>query len=229
VRRLVNGGYAWLEANPVTVMLVALGLGAFATAAVVGVALRGESTRRIVEHSPCFEYPAGEACQQVKRETDQARSVRDTCIAFWKVDYPCPKPGSRASREVASAGSTFEGTAADAAGGGSRPAPAGSPSTGTDPPRGQKDHGSASPSPVGPAPPSPTNSGAPAGSSPSADTSPAAGPAVPEAGPEPSGQNGVIPSTVEAAGNAVEQAGNAASQVLCTAPSVLHPCPPGGP
>jgi|GEM_PF-3354583 len=47
-----------------------------------------------VERSACAQAPASAECQKVKRRSDRKRSIADTCIAFWKVGYPCPKPGS---------------------------------------------------------------------------------------------------------------------------------------
>lgn len=84
--RALNSGYLWMEGNPVTVMLVSLGLGGFAAAAVIGVAIRGEDTRAIVTRSACAIDPASPACQRVKRESDRERSLRDTCIGFYQVD-----------------------------------------------------------------------------------------------------------------------------------------------
>jgi len=47
-----------------------------------------------VQRSACQEKPAGRDCQRSKRQSDKARTVRDTCIAFWRVGYPCPAPNS---------------------------------------------------------------------------------------------------------------------------------------
>lgn len=69
MKRRVNRGYRWMEANPATVMLVSLGLGVFATVAVAGVALRGEETRSIVT-----------------RESNREQSTADACVPFRKVD-----------------------------------------------------------------------------------------------------------------------------------------------
>jgi hypothetical protein len=59
-----------------------------------------ESRITNIERSACVKDPAGEACQRSKRQSDRQRSLADTCIAFWKAGYPCPKPGSKASRRV---------------------------------------------------------------------------------------------------------------------------------
>ena len=53
-----------------------------------------------VEKSPCLDAPAGKPCQKSKRKSDRKRSIADTCIAFWKVGYPCPRPGSEAAAVV---------------------------------------------------------------------------------------------------------------------------------
>lgn len=56
-----------------------------------------------VEHSACQVDAAGQECQRTKQESSQAASVYTTCIAFKKVGYICPKPGSQAAkREVQS-------------------------------------------------------------------------------------------------------------------------------
>lgn len=94
MRRLANRFHGWVGENPVTAILVALGLGGVAVFASGGTFFRGENTRDIVTRSPCVSQPAGVDCQRSKRESDEARSVRDICIQFWKVGYPCPKPDS---------------------------------------------------------------------------------------------------------------------------------------
>jgi hypothetical protein len=86
VKRALKFGYGWMEGNPVTVMLVSLGLGAFATAGVIGVALRGEDTRSIITRSACALNPDGQECQRIKRESDEHQSVADACVPFRKVD-----------------------------------------------------------------------------------------------------------------------------------------------
>lgn len=86
MKQILNRGYLWMEANPMTVMLVSLGLGAFATVAVVGVALRGEETRSIITRSACAVNPDGKECQRIKRESDEQQSVQDACVPFRKVD-----------------------------------------------------------------------------------------------------------------------------------------------
>lgn len=55
------------------------------TAVAITALVRGESTRNIVQKSPCTADPASKECQQVKRDSDRERSVRDSCIPFKKV------------------------------------------------------------------------------------------------------------------------------------------------
>lgn len=70
-----------------------------ATFAVVVNVKQGRDITR-VEHSACATEPAGALCQRVKRESDEAQSIRDTCRSFWKVGYPCPKPGTEEARRL---------------------------------------------------------------------------------------------------------------------------------
>ena len=71
-----------------------------------------------VERSACAKSPASRECQRVRRETDKARTIRDTCIAFWKVGYACPAPGSGVTVP------TGGGDASQPASAGQPPAPA---------------------------------------------------------------------------------------------------------
>lgn len=48
-----------------------------------------------IERSACTKSAESKECQRVTREAAEARSIADTCIAFWKVGYPCPAPGTR--------------------------------------------------------------------------------------------------------------------------------------
>ena len=77
-----------------------------------------------VERTACAKAPNSEECQRVKRRSDRARSVADSCIAFRKVGYPCPRPGSRVSLPVASGGDALQPASA-----GQQPSPATAPAT----------------------------------------------------------------------------------------------------
>jgi hypothetical protein len=63
-------------------------------------------TRRV--ESACAVNASGEKCQQIKREADEERSVRDTCIAFWKVGYSCPAPSSGVRLPAAAGGDALQ-------------------------------------------------------------------------------------------------------------------------
>lgn len=77
------------------VVLLCLG----ATFAIVDIGQESRITN--VERSTCAKDPAGEPCQRTKRQSDRNRSIADTCIAFWKVGYACPKPGSKTTSSPA--------------------------------------------------------------------------------------------------------------------------------
>jgi hypothetical protein len=111
--------------------------------------LRGESTRQ----AACVERPAGKSCQRSKRESDRARSVRDTCISFWKVGYACPAPDSGVTIR------SLEG------GGASQPAHAGQPTepapAGGNEPKAPDGGADTTPTPTPSAPTSPASEPAP--------------------------------------------------------------------
>jgi hypothetical protein len=206
VKAALNGGYRWMESNPVTVMLVALGLGGFATAAVVGVALRGESTRDIITRSACGSDAGSDACQKVKRESDREQSVSDACIPIEKVDRNgrllrltrCQGTGTRKVSKTAPtpSGSSGETTTAPVPTG-SAGAPDNPQDSGGDGPT----NGGKGGSPKHPHPAPETTSPAPA---PTASTSPAvpSNPVLPSQGQgAPAEELGRLPSTVEVVGD----------------------------
>lgn len=61
--------------------------------AAVNVQQGGDINR--IEKTACAKDATSEECQRVSRKAAEARSIADTCIAFWKVGYPCPAPGTR--------------------------------------------------------------------------------------------------------------------------------------
>lgn len=77
-----------------------------ATAVAVTALVRGETTRNIVERSPCVIDPASAGCQTAKRESDRAQNLRDACIqprnymtpAAFRALTRCPQPARGASR-----------------------------------------------------------------------------------------------------------------------------------
>jgi hypothetical protein len=52
--------------------------------------LQGETITRITEKSPCFQNPADPECQDTKADSDREQSVKDACIQFDNVNFPCP-------------------------------------------------------------------------------------------------------------------------------------------
>ena len=158
-----------------------------ATFAVIDIGQESRITK--VERSTCVKEPAGDLCQKSKRQSDRNRSIADTCIAFWKVGYPCPKPGTGRSIAATQGGDAFQPAPA-----GQSPPPAGG-TEGAKPPKG----GTPAPHEPGshgpPAPPSPGASGeqshpspAPTAIAPPAPSlPPPAAPSSPEPEPETPG------------------------------------------
>lgn len=93
-------------------LIVAAILGAFAV--IVNFIQSGDISR--IERSACGKDPTSLECKRISRESAEARSIRDTCIAFWKVGYACPRPNSGVSIPTTGGG------------GASQPANAGQPS-----------------------------------------------------------------------------------------------------
>lgn len=146
-----------------------------------------ESRIANVERSSCVKDPAGKSCQRVKRQSDRNRSIADTCIAFWKVGYPCPKPGT--GRSIAG---PQGGDAPQPASAGQQPAPAPAGDTGgTKPPKSGSGRGPAPHNPTGDEPSAPPESSPPMPPSPAptsespAPTSPAPAAQTPSPGVEP--------------------------------------------
>lgn len=72
--------------------------------AVIANVVNGQQETKIERFSSCEADPSGDRCQKIKRESDEARSVTDTCRSFWKVGYPCPAPDSGVKLPAAVAG-----------------------------------------------------------------------------------------------------------------------------
>jgi len=214
-------------------MLVAVGLGAFAVFAVFGLALRGESTRAIVQRAPCLSEPAGVACQESKRVSDRKRSIADSCIAFRKVDHAgrllrltrCVERSSR-PRSL----NTDAVRSAEPSGDASQPAPvADQPSEpgvrpgggggGTDRRTDQPSRPNAPSVPDQSSPATPTPASAAPAEPPASVSTP---PAAPPASTPPSDPG---KPTIEEVGEMVQETGNSLGPVTCAATSLLHPCP----
>lgn len=120
----------------------------------------------VVRSSPCFTDPAGDACQQAKRESDRAQSLRDSCISphtfltdeAFRTQTRCPQAregGSNAPDPNAPSG----GRTAPVDGGDGGAGDGGADSPGTSPP---PDSADPDPSPP-PAPEPPDGPGPPGG------------------------------------------------------------------
>jgi hypothetical protein len=120
-------------------------IGAVAFAIVVNFQQSGDITR-VERSSACESDPRGEECQRVKRESDEAQSIRDTCRSFWKVGYACPAPGSNVTVRQAEGGDALQPASADQQpGAGSAPALPGNPPPKAGKPPAGKDPGQSSP------------------------------------------------------------------------------------
>lgn len=85
VKARIRQGWLWTRRNPVTLVLVVAALFGY------GILLDTRNEVAVIfERSACTLAPASRECQQVKRQSDRARTVRDTCIAFHRVGYRCP-------------------------------------------------------------------------------------------------------------------------------------------
>jgi hypothetical protein len=146
-----------------------------------------------VEQSACAQAPSSKECQQVKRESDEAQSIADTCIAFWKVGYACPAPKNSTARrpkdpEDAALGPAISQGASDpatAVGGDDEPPAASSPGTSLPP---SSNHGGDEKPPAQPNPaptepeeaptPIPPPAGGEEGNGPGSSGAPGGGPVI---------------------------------------------------
>lgn len=118
----------------------------FLAAVIAIVTWRGEDTRSIVTRvSACERDPGGQDCQRIRREAEKGETLRDACRRFWRVGYPCPKPGT--GKTISSLRSTRGGDALQPASGGQEPA-SGSPEA-SDPPTKHKPPADRDPDDVG--------------------------------------------------------------------------------
>lgn len=143
-----------------------------------------------LEQTPCAKDATSTACQKLRAEVEKAAGVDVTCIPFRLAGYLCPRPGSVLAEEQArgggdalQTGSTGHQHPSSSSKGGGGNGKGGV---------GKGGSGGGSASPKGGAPPNPEHPG-------------------PNEGAKP--QQGTLPSTVEATGNAaaevVEKAGEA--------------------
>lgn len=148
------------------IVLVVAAIGA-TFAVIVNFMQSGDISR--IERSACAKDPASETCRRIARESAEARSIRDTCIAFWKVGYPCPRPNSGASLPVVGGGDASQPAHA---GQPSSPAPAGDRGGTQDDGDGQPKKPKAHSPPVSPAPEVAPGPAGPPGPSSTADDAP---------------------------------------------------------
>jgi hypothetical protein len=205
VRRLRAAG--WLFGLG---LVLAIAFGAWA----VTVNFFQETEIRKVQ-SACAADPDSDNCQTVKRESDEARSIADTCIGFWKVGYPCPRPGSSAATKR-SAPAIAPGTPSPAPAASSPPS-----SSGGDAVQGHP----VTPQPGQPAPPhhhgggaghSPTSTtptGSPAGGQEEA-VPPATSSESPASTPAPEAEPSSPPS--QSSGGLLDDPGGVLGDVVCT-------------
>lgn len=92
---MIGRARGWMQDNPATLALVALMVGVVGTVSVVGVAIRGEETRRIVTKSPCLSSPEGKPCADLRQEVARAEPIRNPCVSYQRVTRTrgraCPK------------------------------------------------------------------------------------------------------------------------------------------
>lgn len=190
VRRLardqVNKGYAWLEANPVTGLLVAGGLSGIAVLGVLGLSIYSQKT--FVAKSACTKDPASAACAAIREDVARAEPIRNPCIAHQRVTRTRGRACPKDYIDLRRSGSTGAARVREA--GDVGPVPTAGGGTGGGMGANQGPHGGGGgtkqpPKPDGPASapesaPGPVGGGAPAGSQPE---SPAGTPSQPN--PEP--------------------------------------------
>jgi len=89
VTERLKNGYAWMRQNPVTLALM---IGVLAVIISLNAERRNDDQGRDITkvtkkvESACETGANSKECQKTKRRSDQARSKRDSCIAFEKVD-----------------------------------------------------------------------------------------------------------------------------------------------
>lgn len=116
------------RAGPVLVAMVAILFGGVAAAFFLIDDVGDRVT--VLEHSPCQQDADSPACQQLKIETDRARSIQSACIITRKAGLGCPalsRPGG-----LDNGPRTPEGRPNDPVGGDA----SGSPGNGGSPPNG---------------------------------------------------------------------------------------------
>lgn len=154
-----------------------------------------------LEQTPCAKDATSRACQKLRAEVEKAAGVDVTCIPFRLAGYLCPRPGSvlaerqaRGGGDALQAGSTGHQHPSPSSKGGGGNGKGGVGKGGgegpTSPGKGGSGGGSAPPGAGGEGNPSPEHP-------------------APPANEAPKSQQGILPSTVEAAGEVVGEAGEA--------------------
>jgi hypothetical protein len=201
--------------------------------AVAGTFFRGESTRNIVTKTDCAIDPNGEPCQELKRETDENRSVADTCIIAYKLDRDgrllaltkCPPeeaPSAEGTTTPSSPPRQSETTTSTGVGvrGSQSPDDIG---TGKGTPRGSDKP----PSDTSPGK-SPEEPGQDTGSPPSVDGDSQEEPVADEPAQDSPGKSGLVKPTTDGLGETVKEVGKAAGDTVKqtgqAAETVLDPC-----
>jgi len=222
----------WIERRKwrdrVILGLVALAVAALPVAVIslIGT-LKNETRITRVERSACAQDALSSECQAIKRASDKARSVADTCIIAEKIDRGGALLALTKCREVrerrarADAGPSGQaGTASPAGGHGATPESVSA--HGPAEPKGGRGAASPAPQDAGdPQSPAPEGSGdaapAPAGSAAATAAPPSPAPATvtpAPAEPTPPSQPSVIQSTVDRVDDAITPTVCAAAELL---------------
>lgn len=131
VKRGANAGYHWLEQNPVTGILVSVGVSVAVTLLLVG-ALGIFSVTTFQGKTACAQDPAGEECAEQSLDVAKAEPLRNPCASFQRVtarrgrncdQFYVPRGGRPDGRQDQGSNSGGVGTAPDpgGSGGGSGP------------------------------------------------------------------------------------------------------------
>lgn len=200
---------------------------ALATIAALGfLVYRGETTRDLVQASPCTLSPESRACAEQRQAVARAEPIKNPCISFQRVTGSRGRNCDRrfVEKRQVQANSKEVQNLEFGAGGTNAPVIGGSPQgtgqfgDGTD--KGdQPDRGSRHPKTSKPPAPAPVATQPPASTSPPPPVTNPAGKEVPADPP------GLLPSTLEATGKTVKQVEETGNQLLCTVRGLLGPCP----
>jgi hypothetical protein len=202
------------------VFVAAIAGACFLAVAALGVAIvanvvNARQDTKLERFSACEDDPGGDLCQRIKRESDEARSIKDTCRSFWKVGYPCPRPGSKAAERhvqtvaVQPTPTSVEGGAPPAPG---NPAPAQSVSDHGASPQHHGGSGAPTTAPGQAEPPPAVPTSTQGEQDESVVDTPVEGVNKPGEDLMPAG--GLLPDTVDTVGDTVSKAGNGVGEVI---------------